>query len=98
MWLFVNAVPITRMIGLREVEAQMLLEFLMRRVVTGHDFQARVNGAPNSDVMLDYQNTRPVARHRQRSPFRTLEKTGRVYSRWRRRRMATYISFFLGRH
>ncbi|KAI0116247.1 alpha-ketoglutarate-dependent taurine dioxygenase [Hypoxylon sp. NC0597] len=55
--LFVNAEFISKIIGLKETEQKMLLEFLMQHIITGHDFQARVSWAPRSIVIFDNRST-----------------------------------------
>ncbi|KAI1504036.1 alpha-ketoglutarate-dependent taurine dioxygenase [Biscogniauxia marginata] len=55
--LFLNAEFVTRIVGLKEAETEMLLEFLMQHLVNGHDFQARISWAPRSVVMFDNRST-----------------------------------------
>ncbi|KAI1413396.1 hypothetical protein F5Y13DRAFT_161213 [Hypoxylon sp. FL1857] len=55
--LFVNAEFISKIVGLKETEQKMLLEFLMQHIITGHDFQARVSWAPRSIVIFDNRST-----------------------------------------
>ncbi|KAI1640758.1 hypothetical protein F4809DRAFT_588707 [Biscogniauxia mediterranea] len=59
MCLFVNAEPVTRMMGFREVEAQMLLEFLMRRVVTAQT-SGHASTGPRSRVLCSIIRVRCV--------------------------------------
>ena len=51
--LFVNGEFITRIVGLKEPEQKVLLEFLLNHLITGHDFQARVKWSPKSIVLFD---------------------------------------------
>ncbi|KAI1082143.1 alpha-ketoglutarate-dependent taurine dioxygenase [Whalleya microplaca] len=55
--LFVNAEFVSRVVGLKEGEQRMLLDFLMAHVVGGHDFQARVRWAPRAVVLFDNRST-----------------------------------------
>ncbi|KAI1098420.1 alpha-ketoglutarate-dependent taurine dioxygenase [Jackrogersella minutella] len=55
--LFVNAEFISKIIGLKETEQKMLLEFLMQHIIMGHDFQARISWAPRSIVIFDNRST-----------------------------------------
>lgn len=51
--LFINGEFITRIVGLKEPEEKMLLDFLLQHLVAGHDFQARVKWSPRSIVIFD---------------------------------------------
>ena len=55
--LYINGEFITRIEGLKEPEAKMLLEFLLQHMITGHDFQARVKWTPRTVVMFDNRST-----------------------------------------
>jgi sulfonate dioxygenase len=51
--LFLNGEFITKIVGLKEAETKMLMDFLLNHMMTGHDFQARVRWAPKTIVMFD---------------------------------------------
>ncbi|KAK5656994.1 hypothetical protein OQA88_3517 [Cercophora sp. LCS_1] len=51
--LFVNGEFITKIIGLKDSESKMLMEFLLNHVTGGPDYQVRVNWAPRTIVMFD---------------------------------------------
>ena len=51
--LFLNGEFITKIVGLKEAESKMLMEFLLNHMMMGHDFQARVRWAPKTIVMFD---------------------------------------------
>ncbi|PPQ82806.1 hypothetical protein CVT25_009184 [Psilocybe cyanescens] len=55
--LFVNGEFITRIHGLKDAEAKVLLEFLLQHIITGHDFQARVKWQPKTIVLFDNRST-----------------------------------------
>jgi sulfonate dioxygenase len=55
--LFLNGEFITRLVGLKEDETKMLIDYLLRHMVMGHDFQARVRWQPRSIVMFDNRAT-----------------------------------------
>ncbi|KAK4209634.1 hypothetical protein QBC37DRAFT_391139 [Rhypophila decipiens] len=51
--LFINGEFITKIVGLKEPEQKVLVEFLLNHLMTGHDFQARVKWSPRSIVLFD---------------------------------------------
>ena len=51
--LFLNLEFITRIVGLKDPETNLLLQFLLQHMVSGHDFQARVKWSPKTIVMFD---------------------------------------------
>jgi len=51
--LFVNGEFITKIVGLKEPETKMLMDFLLNHMMTGHDFQARVRWGPRTIVLFD---------------------------------------------
>ncbi|KAF2114213.1 hypothetical protein BDV96DRAFT_548312 [Lophiotrema nucula] len=51
--LFLNGEFVTKIIGLKEPETKMLMDFLLNHMMTGHDFQARVRWAPRTIVLFD---------------------------------------------
>ncbi|KAK3311930.1 alpha-ketoglutarate-dependent taurine dioxygenase [Apodospora peruviana] len=51
--IFVNGEFISRIVGLKESEEKMLMDFLLNHLMTGHDFQARVKWQPKSIVLFD---------------------------------------------
>jgi sulfonate dioxygenase len=55
--LFINGEFITNIIGLKEPERQVLMDFLLNHLITGHDFQARVRWGPKTIVMFDNRST-----------------------------------------
>lgn len=55
--LFVNGEFITKIVGLKEPEQKVLMEFLLNHLMTGHDFQARVKWSPRSIVLFDNRST-----------------------------------------
>jgi sulfonate dioxygenase len=55
--IFMNGEFITRVVGLKDSEAKLLLEFLLQHIMTGHDFQARVRWSPRTIVMFDNRST-----------------------------------------
>lgn len=55
--LFVNGEFITKIQGLKDPEAKVVLDFLLQHIITGHDFQARVRWGPRTIVMFDNRST-----------------------------------------
>lgn len=55
--LFVNGEFITKIHGLKDAEAKVLLDFLLQHIITGHDFQARVKWEPKTIVLFDNRST-----------------------------------------
>jgi sulfonate dioxygenase len=55
--LFINREFVTGLVGFKESESDMLLNFLLNHLVTGHDFQARVRWAPKTIVLFDNRST-----------------------------------------
>jgi sulfonate dioxygenase len=55
--LFLNGEFITKILGLKEPETKVLLEYLLQHIITGHDFQARVKWSPKTLVMFDNRST-----------------------------------------
>jgi sulfonate dioxygenase len=55
--LYVNGEFITSILGLKDTEAKLLLDFLLQHFITGHDFQARVRWSPGTIVIFDNRNT-----------------------------------------
>jgi sulfonate dioxygenase len=55
--IFMNGEFITKVVGLKDSEAKLLLEFLLQHIMTGHDFQARVRWSPRTIVMFDNRST-----------------------------------------
>jgi sulfonate dioxygenase len=51
--LFLNGEFIVKIIGLKEPETKMLMDFLLNHIMMGHDFQARVRWAPRAIVLFD---------------------------------------------
>ncbi|KAF2998579.1 hypothetical protein E8E13_006241 [Curvularia kusanoi] len=51
--LFINGEFMTKIVGLKEAESKMLVDFLLNHMMMGHDFQARVRWAPKTIVMFD---------------------------------------------
>ncbi|KAF6797643.1 Alpha-ketoglutarate-dependent sulfonate dioxygenase 4 [Colletotrichum sojae] len=51
--LFLNGEFVTGIVGLKDAEREMLMDFLMRHMVSGHDFQARVSWSPRTIVIFD---------------------------------------------
>jgi sulfonate dioxygenase len=51
--LFLNGEFMTKIVGLKEPETKMLMDFLLNHMIMGHDFQARVRWAPGTIVMFD---------------------------------------------
>jgi sulfonate dioxygenase len=55
--LYVNDEFITKILGLKDTESKLLLNFLMQHFITGHDFQARIKWSPKTIVLFDNRNT-----------------------------------------
>ncbi|OLN96075.1 Alpha-ketoglutarate-dependent sulfonate dioxygenase 4 [Colletotrichum chlorophyti] len=51
--IFLNGEFVTGIVGLKEPERRMLMDFLLEHMVSGHDFQARVSWEPGTIVMFD---------------------------------------------
>jgi alpha-ketoglutarate-dependent taurine dioxygenase len=51
--LYINGEFITSIVGLKDPEQKMLMEFLLQHIITGHDFQARVKWSPKTIVLFD---------------------------------------------
>lgn len=55
--IFLNGEVTTSIQGMREDESALLIDFLMRHLIEGHDFQTRVRWKPRMVVMFDNRNT-----------------------------------------
>jgi len=55
--LFVNGEFITRIVGLKDTETKLLLDFVSQHFIAGHDFQVRVRWSPRTIVIFDNRNT-----------------------------------------
>lgn len=55
--LYLNGEFLTKIIGLKDPESKVLLDFLLQHIVSGHDFQARVSWTPKTVVMFDNRST-----------------------------------------
>lgn len=55
--LFVNEEFVAGIVGLKKEENDALMQFLIRHMVTGHDFQARVSWEKDAVVMFDNRST-----------------------------------------
>ncbi|RYP34231.1 hypothetical protein DL767_004354 [Monosporascus sp. MG133] len=54
---FREAWALMTVVGLKESEQKVLLEFLMQHMIMGHDFQARVSWTPRSILIFDNRCT-----------------------------------------
>jgi sulfonate dioxygenase len=55
--LYLNGEFLTKIIGLKEPESKVLLDFLLQHIISGHDFQARIRWSPRTVVMFDNRST-----------------------------------------
>jgi sulfonate dioxygenase len=55
--IFINAEFVQGIVGLKDQESDLILKFLINHIVTGHDFQARVQWEKDSVVMFDGRST-----------------------------------------
>jgi len=55
--IYINGEFITGIPGMKEMEAKLILDFLLQHMITGHDFQARVKWSPRTVVMFDNRST-----------------------------------------
>ena len=55
--IFVSGEFITHIVGMKDPESKLLLEFLVQHMVTCHDIQARVRWQPRTIVMFDNRST-----------------------------------------